>query len=206
MSFLKKKRSKVGQATFEFAMVFVLFLAMLSLTYNAMIAFTIHQYLSYVTFMSARAFQSSHTDIQQQIAMSANTFNKYLPGAGVASNGGTQNVSYPLSFNGGRPLAFIHDITIPSFDAISAGGLPSRQATASPVGGFAITYDVQMVNLPIGDGLKKYTKLRFDTRSFLGRDPTVRDCVGFFRNFFANSFPNVNGNEHEYWGMEDTGC
>jgi len=200
---IKRERhseARQGQTVVEFALISVLFVALLLVTFNAVVAFAVHEYLSYAAFMSARALQASDETPERQADKALLAMAQYLPGF----NGGTLAA---LQFPGlGKAVARNVAVQVQPSQTYGPGG-PANRAFVR------VTFDVDFLTLPLGKtGLGNLKTLRLETRSNLGREVSRKECMGFFQSFLkkyavddgsSNSQNFVNGN---YGSMEDQGC
>ncbi len=178
---MKKKR---GQSTIEFALVMIVFIFFLSLSYNAVVSFSIHQYLSYATFMTARSYQAARGTPAEQLAAAKRTMSIYVPGVNDYS-GGEKVFRF-----GSRPLAWIR-----SFSG------PTTGQASQP---FKLVFDVPFVTFPLAESMRtSFGRLQLSAESNLGREPTRQECQSFFDDFFS-SF--AGGGIHRADGMDDNGC
>lgn len=186
INFHKKK----GQGTVEFIFVFIAFIFFLSLSYNAVVSFAVYQYLSYATFMSARAYQASRDDPNAQLEAATRTMKIYVPNVSPGSG------STPFSFSSKRKLATITNFTTPKVNTTTG-------FVTTP---FRLEFEVPLITVPLGQDLKKtFGTLDLYTESNLGREPTKKECQTFFQNFFQD-FLRVGNSLHSWEGMEDNGC
>lgn len=178
------KRGNKGQSTIEFALVFIAFIFFLSLSYNAVVSFSIQQYLSYATFMTARSYQAARQDPARQLAAAKRTMSIYVPGV---SEYGSRTTVFTF---GSRPLAWIKTFTGPG----------AGQANVP----FRLVFDVPFLSFPLSESMRaSFGKLELSTESNLGREPTRQECEQFFDNFFSGF---SGGGIHRADGMEDNGC
>jgi hypothetical protein len=184
-SFHKKK----GQSTVEFIFVFIAFIFFLSLSYNTVVSFAVYQYLSYATFMTARAYQASRDDPNAQLQAAIRTMNIYVPD--VPQGQGSTKFGFSA-----RTLA-----TIKKFETPSAS-----QNSGNVTQPFRLTFEVPLITVPLGKDLKRdFGTITLSTESNLGREPTKKECEVFFQKFFSKFFKGGN-NLHTWEGMEDNGC
>ena len=183
-----KFHKKEGQGTVEFIFVFIAFIFFLSLSYNAVVSFAVYQYLSYATFMSARAYQASRDDPNAQLEAATRTMKIYVPNVSPGSG------STPFGFSSKRKLATITNFSTPS---VNSGNVRTP---------FRLEFEVPLITVPLGQDLKKtFGTLNLSTQSNLGREPTKKECQFFFQEFFSKFFRGGNS-LHSWEGMEDNGC
>jgi hypothetical protein len=179
-----------GQSTVEFIFVFIAFIFFLSLSYNAVVSFAVYQYLSYATFMTARAYQASRDDPAAQLEAAKKTMAIYVsnvqPGSG----------STPFGFSRNKTLATITAFTTPT---------PNPGNFLTP---FRLDFEVPLITVPLGQDLKRdFGTLKLSTQSSLGREPTKAECVNFFKSFIQKFLRGGGGPAGHSWeGMEDNGC
>lgn len=185
---LRVPKKRKGQSTIEFALVLFAFIFFLSVSYNAVVSFVVYQYLSYATFMSARAYQAARQDEGEQLSAAEKTMAVYVPGV----KPGPQNTRYAYSAT--RTLARITAFTTPT-----AGKVDQK---------FTLEFEVPFVTLPIGEGFRRdFGTIKLTATSLLGREPNASEC----RQFFREAFDRLRGNrpmnvQHNSEGMEDNGC
>lgn len=203
------RQSKSGQSVVEFAFVSMIFLFMLVLTFNTVLAFTVQQYLSYVTFMAARAYQSGNSSPEDQRLRALETFQRYLPqelsGLSLGS-GSMMEVTGPgiLQFkNFKKELAVLTKVYIPptavnrDYGSGAAVEPSASGATSRYVG---LEFKVPFVQFPLGEELRaRFGYITLTTRSFLGREVSRSECQTFF-NGLASNIGAIAG------FMEDQGC
>ena len=181
---------KKGQSTVEFIFVFIAFIFFLSLSYNAVVSFAIYQYLSYATFMTARAYQAGREDPNAQLEAAKRTMQIYVPNVSPGAG------STPFGFSPKRSLATITAFTTPTVNSSSG-------EAKTP---FRLEFEVPLITVPLGQDLKRqFGTLKLSTQSNLGREPTQKECQDFFKSFFSKFFRGGNS-LHTWEGMEDNGC
>lgn len=193
------KNSRRGQSALELSLIMFLFLSMLSITYNAVMAFSIHQYFSYAAFMSARALQASGLAPQDQNDRAVQALRRYIPTMG--NNLQADAFIYKV---GGRALAtdIVANIVPNPGSTPPASGFPSEGNNNQ---GVIIRFKVPFVQLPIGPEMRgALQELDMQVVSYLGREPTVTECRNFFSAFFSTY--GGGGGRHSADGMDDSGC
>jgi hypothetical protein len=200
-----KKSRREGQTLIEFALVSIIFIFMLVVTLNGILAFSIQQYLSYAVFMSARAYQAAAKDPEEQRKNALMTLESLVPNF---RENGNFDVQFP-SF-GTRSLATVTQVEIPDPQVGDYG--------PAGVGAKAIrmVFDVPLAPLPLGDTIRaNFGKIQLEAESFLGREVTQSECRSFFKSFIGKfrisgasdvqSKNDVFVNEYSHY-MEDNGC
>ncbi len=211
------QKNRAGQTIIEFAMVSILFIFMMVVTINAMVAFCTQQYLSYALFMTARAYQAAGENPMDSEIRAVKTFTSYVPG--FRFSGGAGNLKFPLSLGANsRPLATITEFRLPSPDATGVDkdfvntlnfhyGSPGSQATT----GINVEFTVPFAEISIGTGS---TSIKLEASSFFGREVSQSECMAFFPAFLKN-FKVSGGTESGAYlkavnsfaaNMEDNGC
>ncbi len=206
-----RRRRRQGQTLIEFAFVSVLFIFMLVITFNAILAFVTHQYISYATFMAARAYQASADTPQRQVENAKEAFSQYIPGLKAAQvNSG---MSYPVLFDKFSPrkaLARITGVSISSPTPMTYGMRAESE--------ILVTFEVPFAQLPLGSAIgSQITFLKLTARSSLGREVTSAECQEYFRNRYQKVLDSLkeapglkSGNAGYIQGlwrnMEDNGC
>ena len=187
---MERKFKKDGQGTVEFIFVFIAFIFFLSLSYNVVVSFAVYQYLSYATFMTARAYQASRDDPNAQLEAATRTMQIYVPNVSPGSG------STPFGFSAKRKLATITAFTAPKVNA-NTGNVTTP---------FRLDFEVPLITVPLGQDLKKeFGTIELHTQSNLGREPTKKECTLFFEELFKKFFRGGTG-LHTSAGMEDNGC
>lgn len=180
---MKRVKNK-GQSTIEFAFVLFAFISFLSLSYNAVVAFSVYQYLSYANFMAARAMQSSRATLDLQNNASLKVMKIYVPGITLNA----QDTRF--GFSRSRLLARITSWKKPE---IGSTNLP-----------FILVFKVPLLTLPIGNDLRReFGWITLKTSVILGREPTTQECHSFFQRFFVDMHGTT---PHSPEAMEDNGC
>lgn len=207
----KPSSHRKGQTLIEFAFVSVLFVFMLGLTFNAILAFCVHQYVSYATFMASRALQASAGTPTAQRQAAQIAFAQLIPGLSPAAVGPSMNFNvYFPKFSQRKSLATILGVQIPS---PREGAYGLRDDTT-----LTVTFNVPLTEgLPVGSELaSQFARVQLTAQSSLGREVTVKECQDYMRNRFTPILEAVKprfggGNVPEavskQWvNMDDTGC
>lgn len=195
----------------EFLFVSLLFVFMLSLTFNAVIAMSVQQYLSYAAFLSARAYQAGADNPQNQSMNAALVMSRFIKGvspSALASSGtlnGAFEVRFPM-FNL-KPVAIVTDIRIPPPQdyTYGSGGVSENNSSSA----ISIDFKVAFVSLPLGPNFAQ--TLELEAKSYLGREATQEECRGFFNAFYQYyqvSAPTSGQSSARnlYLNMDDNGC
>lgn len=208
---MKLPRRRKGQTLIEFAFVSVLFIFMLVITFNAILAFVAHQYISYATFMAARAYQASADMPQRQVENAKETFAQYIPGlTGTQVNTG---MSFPVVFERFSPrkiFARITGVQISSPTPMTYGMRAESE--------ILVSFEVPFAQLPLGSAIgSQISFLKLTARSSLGREVTAAECQAYFRSRYEKVLNSIkeapglkSGNAGYVQGlwknMEDNGC
>ncbi len=194
-------RRQRGQTLVEFALVSMLFVFMMVVTFNAVIAFSVHQYISYAVFMAARAYQASGDNLDSSATSAIETLKQFS----LTGNG--KELEFKLF---GRPVATINSISVPraqNFDYSKSG--PSEDLFVG------VNFEVPFVTLPLGENMRRdFASVKLEARSFLGREPSRDECLDYFKRFlnhFALDSSPVSGlnksfNDKNFKFMDDNGC
>jgi len=196
-------RDKRGQTVVEFALVSVFFIFMLILTFNAVLAFTVHQYFSYVTFMSARAYQAAGDTPQDSALRARETMKRLIPGLPL-SQSALSSMNFSFTFDlFGKELAVVDSVVIPSPDDQVFG-------MANPASPIQINFRVPLVQFPISQELQQqFAFISLKSESYLGREVSRSEVKKYFSSFFnawlvpGVSAGNIVSGYSEY--MEDNG-
>lgn len=214
-----KRKTKSGQSLVEFALVSILFFFMIILTLNAILIFATHQYLSYSTFLTARAFQASALTQDQQLAHACQVLARMLDNADFASScqpGPNANVKLNLNFElFQKRLATIDTVRMPLKlpantkvgVSVLTGDSFDTMENNNPHA-VIIQYRAPLVQFPIFQELQEFTNIPMVAKSSLGRETTTEECRKWFDTFFVNANARVGnsapGGQSQY--MEDNGC
>lgn len=180
-------RSKKGQGVVEFALVSIIFLNLFLLTLNGVLAFTVHQYISYATFMAARAFQASHETPQGSYQAAEETLAGYFDMPGVA-----------------KELARVTSQYIPPNPENVPFGV--RKPTEDMK--IRVEFQVPLLPFQLGEMTEDFGWITLESVSYLGREPSVQECRSFFQNFYR-FYKRGSGTGGVSWqdkGMDDNNC
>lgn len=196
---MNKIKLKQGQTMLEFAFVSLFFLFMLLLTINVMVAFGVQQYLSYVTFMSARAYHSSGDTHLSNERRALRVLQSSISTS--VSNGA---VDVPLKFQGfaNRTLAVVKRVSLPR--AVRGKFGAGAEDDQNFIG---LEFEVPLLAFPLGDLGANFQRIKLEARSFLGREVSSSECEEFFNQFlsrFRGSIPGYDSSNHK--NMWDNGC
>ena len=205
------KSSKKGQTLIEFALVSIIFIFLLVLTFNAILAFSVQQYLSYATFMSARAYQAAGDNPADQVARARGILSQFIPGLPPPGTDNFGSPGLPIKFSlFPRPIAFLQQIQIPDPQPGDEGaGIPD------PPRAIRLVFNMPLAQIPLGQLVRERLGLiRLESQSFLGREVSTQECRGFFRGFLSSyRIPGAPANHQNFVGspsssllMEDNGC
>ena len=178
----------------EFSLVILIFLNLLSITYNSVLAFGIQQYFSYAAFMSARALQASSEKPEGQSDRAQKVMARFVTGS-------------TLSFAGGRTLATNVRVFIPDAKSIPYGMKgPTRDREVR------IDFEVPLFVLPFFSLSDLFPKLSLQAKGYLGREPSRSECRAYFKKFYNYFLPvgipnrDANGVRDAWSGMDDNDC
>ncbi len=177
----KNRNKKKGQGVIEFAFVSFIFLNLFLLTLNGILAFSVHQYISFATFMAARAYQASDSTVQDQSQNAQDTIKSYFNLPGIR-----------------KEMARIKSIEIPD------GSRPTKHGYKVPEPGaqIRVVFEVPLFQFPLGPASRDYGWITMESISYLGREPTVRECGTFFEAFWKY----YGGGGDTWKGMDDNNC
>lgn len=176
---------KKGQGVVEFALVSIIFLNLFLLTLNGVLAFTVHQYISYATFMAARAFQASQETPGGNEAAARATLDAYFDMPGVT-----------------KELARVTDTYVPSGNVHYGVREPTNEMK------IRVEFEVPLLPFQLGDMTANFGWITLESVSYLGREPSVQECRSFFQNFY-NAYKRGSGTGGVTWtdkGMDDNNC
>jgi hypothetical protein len=150
----------------EFAVVSMIFVSMLFISYNAVMAFAFQQYVSHAVFMAARSYQAGH-DMPARQAVSAELA---LANYGLRVG--------PIKM--GPVRAEILEVFVPPGDpsAVPTGsGMPADSGAS-----IRVRFSMPLAALPLGDGdWDAVKRITLEASSFLGREPTAAECYSYFQ-------------------------
>jgi hypothetical protein len=203
---LKKKK---GQSLLEFLFVSVFFIFLLALTYQSVIVFTMHQYISYVTFMAARAYQAAGPNPGDQRARAFQTLKAYLPAESLIQknldpsrlqelpDGPSSNLEFE-NFGRVGQLDAVY-IPVPAADSdFGPGAVIDQSGSGQQDNWIGVKMRVPFVTLPLGTDLRSsFGYLTIAAYSYLGREVTTSECREYFNDRGAGASP---------LDMEDQGC
>ncbi len=179
-----RKTSRSGQTLVEFIFVSILFVFMVAISFNAVLAMSLHQYMSFAAFMSARAYQASASDKAVQVASARGTLSLYLPGRTPQNvTDVPYEITFPVFSKPGTIL--VTNVVLPPGDAsldYGPGATLETQAGSAPA--IVIEYVVPIANLPLGDELAQISQIKLRSRAYLGREVSQSECRRFFTSFF----------------------
>ncbi len=176
-----QSKKKKGQTLVEFALVSILFIFLLVITFNSIIAFSVQQYLAYATFMSARAYQAAKASPAEQSAAARVVFSQFIPNLPLSGND-FGSPGFPIRFPlFSKPLGFVQRLRIPEpTEGDYGAAIPNN---ARFVG---LTFSVPLAELPLGEEIRsRLAFVNLETQSFLGREVTESECRAFFRGFLG---------------------
>lgn len=200
LSFSKRRE---GQSVIEFAVVSVIFVAMLFLSYNAVMAFAFQQYVAHAVFMSARSYQAAHATPSTQELAARSALQLYLPGLD----------SGKVRLGSSSIRADIINVIIPPADpaAVRTGsGTPANYGAT-----IKVVFEMPLAALPLGKGdWDSVKKIRLEAASFLGREPTRVECINYFSQLLSSlvisgapaGHGNAMRNDSTTFAMFDNGC
>ena len=205
-----------GQSMIEFLFVSTLFILMLLISYNSVIAFSLQQYMSWITFMGARSFQAAAATPAAQEAAARRTLHDY----GIDDSG-----KFMMKDFSDNALAQIVKVVVPSGATAEIGGYSLSEGpnptNASAGTGKMIAIQASfrlMANVPFLSGSSSTGSLGtivLWSKSYLGREPTTMECQKFFGSFLkkytdalssAGAPSSVHGATSLAPNMEDNGC
>lgn len=175
---LKKLKNKKGQTAVEFILICLVVFFFLLFFLSLAFVLVLSQYMDYATFMTARTYKAAHGDTGSQLAKAQQVFEAYV--APVRGSGLVRNIS-PLNITQANPT--------------------DRQNRSE---GFRVTYDLNLFYLPPLFAKNKVDSvITLTSESFLGRDPNVDECLGFFKDFTSRLGIDARDLVSR---MEDNGC
>ncbi len=214
-SLIKKRKikSKRGQSMVEFLVVSIFFVFMLAMSYQAVIIFTVHQYLYYASFMAARAYQTGANTPAEQRANALSALKSYLPAKSVYSMPLSGTFELSLNDDPDSNLRFEHFgtvgrvvslyIPVPKNNDYGPGAVTEKIDGGSQGDQFiGVKVKIPFVSIPLGEAIRRdYGVIEVSGYSFLGREVTKAECRSWFE-----AFANDNGFSGDELFMEDQGC
>lgn len=202
------QRSRRGQTLIEFTLVLVLFLGMFMLTVNAVIAFTVQQYFSFVTFMGARAYQAARTSPDLSRIRACDTFQRYI--LDLPSCDG-ELAKHPVVFRGfSFPLARVERIDIPEAQQFKYGSGAVREGSGDNE--IKIEFSVNLLQTPFFRFPGDLGRITISSNSFLGREVSRQECRSYFESILRALVVTASGVQPDppvevmALAMEDNGC
>lgn len=189
----KSKNKRRGQSVVEFVFVIIIFLNLLVITFNAVMAFAVQQYISYATFMAARTYQASQENPTAQRDLANRTLESYL----YFSKSTPGIFNFP-GYN--KVLARDVEIILPP-DGPSRP--PYGQVQPMEAAKFEVRFKVPLFQLPFPGIDKELVWVPLKATSYLGREPARSECRDFFQGFY--NYYKRGG--RDYWeAMFDDNC
>jgi len=187
----------------EFSFVAVIFVGMLSLSFNAIMGFCVQQYVAYAVFMTARSYQGANSSLDANTSAARAAISGYFPGVSGSGTG----MSVPLTL-GSLRVANIISVFLPQAKKNDYGPADENSKVR-------VVFEVPLVMVPFGPNMKKtFGKITLDAQSYLGREVSATECRGWFEAFmdaFAISGAGMSGKYQSYarkysGNMDDNGC
>lgn len=154
-----------GQSVIEFAVVSMIFVSMLFISYNAVMAFAFQQYVAHAVFMAARTYQAGHENPATQAQWAEDALKNYGLKVGRLKMGPVR--------------AEVLEVLVPPGDpaAVPTGsGMPADSGAT-----IRVKFSMPLAALPLGDGdWDAVKKITLEASSFLGREPTSVECYDYF--------------------------
>ncbi|NDC23393.1 MAG: hypothetical protein EBZ49_04610 [Proteobacteria bacterium] len=175
---LKRLKNKKGQTAVEFIIICLVVFFFLVFFLSLAFVLVLSQYMDYATFMTARTYKAAHGDSGSQVSKAQAVFEAYV--APVRGSGLVRNISNL------------------EFTKINPGDRANRSE------GVRVSYDVNLFYLPPLFAKNKVDSvITLTSESFLGRDPNLDECMGFFKDFTSRLGIDVRDLVSR---MEDNGC
>jgi hypothetical protein len=164
--------NRKGQSTVEFALTLIMLLAFLLFFFQLSMVFAFGNYVHYATFMSARAYLSSGSDIEDQKSRAREVIVRMLKKS-VGQAGVDKFPSIARGIGGGDPGGFQAD--------------PPSQYNPTDLHfswmqGVRYTFRSKIFLIPLGRARKKkqaendLNSITLTSESWLGREPTDAEC------------------------------
>jgi hypothetical protein len=186
-------KSRSGQSVVEFIFVTIVFLNLLLVTFNAVMAFVVQQYMSYAVFMAARAYQASQEDPSAQDKAARDTLNSYL----YFGNAPAGVFKFP-----GYKKILATDVEA-VFPAVGSNLPQYGQTQPAETVKIEVRFKVPLFQLPVPGLTEDLIRVPLRAASYLGREPTREECKSFFQSFY--NFYNKGGEDLSP-AMDDTNC
>lgn len=160
-------KNKQGQASIEFALTMILLLSFVLFYFQLTLVFAFGSYAHYATFMAARAYLSSSSSQEDQIARAkyviVDTLKKSQGAAGT-----DRFPSFARSFGQGDPVGTVI-------------GTP-QNGDSTWMQGIRYTFKSKLFLVPLSGkgerGPASQSSVTFISESWLGRESAYEDCQG----------------------------
>lgn len=175
---LNNLKSQRGQSAIEFIVVVTVVFFFLLFYLSFSITLVASEYVDYATFMAARTYKSGNIDRDSQEDAARRVFNQYL-----------------------NPLLESNVIRKSSLEF-------SPQNIANQTEGVLAQYQVDLFYLPplfVKPGDSPVSRITLSSQSLLGRDPSLTECINFFKSFSTRFGLNIE-NSFLVNVMDDNGC
>ncbi len=174
---LRKLKTRSGQAAIEFIAVIVVVFFFLFFYLSLAIVLTVSEYMDYATFMAARTYKAGFSSEEfQRRGAQEQVFRKY-----------TDKINPSIARN--------FKLEFTQLD-------PKDDQTQ----GIVATYDMDLFYLPpifvTGDN-QPASRITLKSETFLGRDPTTRECISYFEQLTQSLGIDMGG---RVTLMDDNGC
>lgn len=163
----KTRRSgRRGQATIELILTFFAFFTIFFMIVQVSLTFGVANYIQYATFMASRAFLAGYEDISEQKA-AANEYLRVMVG-----NDRFKGIASPDGGGGEVPGSSVGPSTRVSY----APNSDARTTTWEQ--GVTYSFKAKLYLAPMIPGVNRGddSKVKLESQSWLGREPTTRDC------------------------------
>ncbi|MBI3556588.1 MAG: pilus assembly protein [Deltaproteobacteria bacterium] len=160
-----------GQGTIELILTMMAFFTIFFMFVQCALSFAVANYIQYATFMAARAFQAGYASLGDQKAAATSVLEATLNG----NNGGGRFGSIAVGTGGGDG-----DVTGSSIGPSSRVHLaPSADARSTAwEQGVTYSFKVKLYLAPLIPGVNQGedSKVTLESQSYLGREPTEKEC------------------------------
>lgn len=183
------ENQEAGQAVIEFSLSLMVILSFCFFFIKLAVVFAVSNYVQYATFMSARAYQSSSTTLEDQVFRAAEVLRKTVDGKwkglirGVDGDGSVAGVNGPTIGQG------------PYYEENPMVNFWNQ--------GVTYTFITKLSFYPFStQGTQMNLKLR--SEAWQGREESIQECLE--KKNKLNSVLGAGGSIRIYWENADHGC
>lgn len=163
------KKRQSGQGTIELIVSLFAFITVLFMVVQLSLGFAVANYIQYVTYMASRAFLAGYLDPADQRAAANSYLTRMLQGQGGSDRFGT-------IAKGEGGSGDITGVTVGSSSRVSIAGNTARDTAWEQ--GVTYAFRIKMYLAPLIPGVHSGndSTVLLESQSWLGREPTEKDC------------------------------